>query len=144
MECISGSIASILFHRTSEWSASGNKYLISKFDESSGKRITVKGEMNNVVYGWTYKLYGSYGRDSYGDFFAFDSFEPVIDRSHEGMADFLDKHIPQIGKIRSRAIVDHFGEDSFTILKTDISRLLEIKRKDFTPTIIGKIKEYFE
>jgi exodeoxyribonuclease V alpha subunit len=130
MECIEGQIGVVKYHKTNEFSSSGNKFIISKFTyENNGKYedISIKGEMNTPVFGWRYKLYGQFSEDSkYGKTFTFESFEPILAKSHEGMADYLARSVPAIGKIRARLIVDKFGDDTFSILKTDPSRLREV------------------
>jgi exodeoxyribonuclease V alpha subunit len=130
MECIEGQIGQTKYHKTNEFSSSGNKFLISRFThENNGKYedISIKGEMNSPVFGWRYKLYGQFSEDSkYGKTFTFESFEPILAKSHEGMADYLARSVPEIGKIRARLIVDKFGNDTFSILKTDPSRLREV------------------
>jgi exodeoxyribonuclease V alpha subunit len=126
VESIEGQIVGTpRFHRVSPWSEGGNKYLIANF-QYDGKLTTIKGELNNIIYGWTYRLYGSFGTDDYGSHFAFHSFEPLVSKSNEGMADYLLRSVPEIGKARSRAIVDHFGNDTFIILKQDPSQVENI------------------
>lgn len=131
MDQIQGQIGQIRFHKTNEFSPSGNKFIISRFTYNNNNKfedVSIKGEMNSPVYGWQYKLYGQWLPDDpkYGRTFAFESFEPLISKSHEGMADYLARSVPQIGKVYARRIVDHFGEESFSILKTDPSRLSEV------------------
>ena len=132
MDCITGTIDNVFYHKTSEFSEAGCKFLIARFtyNDESGKKIqtTVKGEMNKPSYGINYNLYGQWKDEpKYGKAFAFDSFEPIVEKSHKGMADYLARAVPEIGEVRARLIVDHFGDDSFKILKTDPDRLSEVK-----------------
>lgn len=162
MESITGSLGRVRFHKVSEFSDSGNKYIIANFeirnsenatdavhidtdcpeflddvfnisnDNSQVFQVVVKGEMNSPVDGWEYTLYGEWKEDKYGKHFSFFSFEPKISRSNEGMADYLARSVPQVGKVYSRSIIDYFGEDSFKILKTEPSRIHEVKEiKEF-------------
>jgi exodeoxyribonuclease V alpha subunit len=126
MDMIQGSVNRIISHKTG-FSAAGNKFLIARFiRDDQDAECTVKGEMNSPILSWRYRLYGEWKTDTYGDAFNFHAFEPVIANSHEGMADYLARQVPAIGKVRARLIVDHFGDDSFSILRIDPSRLREI------------------
>jgi exodeoxyribonuclease V alpha subunit len=146
MESITGTIERIKYHQVSVNSDAGNKFLSALFTyEKDGKQeqTTINGEMNTPVYGWKYNLFGEWKtHPKYGLGFTFESFEPVIAKSHEGMADYLARMVPEIGKVRARLIVDHFGDDSFTILKTDPSRLKEVA--GIPPVAREKAKEFFE
>jgi exodeoxyribonuclease V alpha subunit len=131
MDCITGQIGQTRYQATSLSSESGNKFIIAQFtqeDNNKYENISIKGEMSSPVFGWRYKLYGTWDapHPKYGKTFSFESFEPILHKSNEGMADYLARSVPQIGKVYARKIVDHFGEDSFTILKTDPSRLREV------------------
>ena len=126
VESIEGQIVgSPRCHRTNQFSDSGNKFLIAEF-HYGGKKTVIKGELNNIIYGCTYKLYGSFGMDSYGESFSFHSFEPVIPKSNEGIADYLLRFAPEIGHVRARAIVEHFGNDTLSILKQDPSQVAKV------------------
>lgn len=130
MEVLEGRIDRIIYHKPSDFSPAGNHYLIAQFSHGlngSTESSIIKGELNQVVYGWQYKLYGNWVDSDRGKAFVFGSFEPVIPRSQEGMADFLSRSVPEIGKVRARQIVDHFGDQAFEVLRTDPGRLAEIK-----------------
>ena len=145
MDSISGTIGRTIFHKTSDFSDSGNKYLISIFDyQCEGGALaqcTIKGEMNTPVYGWSYNLFGHWKEDAKGKHFAFDSFEPILPRSHEGMADYLHRSVPSIGKVRARLIVDHLGDESFSILKTNPERISEVP--GIPPSSREAVETYF-
>jgi exodeoxyribonuclease V alpha subunit len=131
MDCIIGQIGQVRYQATSLSSEAGNRFVIAQFtqeDNNKYENISIKGEMNSPVFGWRYKLYGQFDppHPKYGKTFSFESFEPILHKSNEGMADYLSRSVPQIGKVYARKIVDHFGENSFTILKTDPSRLREV------------------
>jgi exodeoxyribonuclease V alpha subunit len=131
MDSITGQIGQTRYQATSLSSESGNKFVIAQFtmeDNNKYENISIKGEMNSPVFGWRYKLYGQFDppHPKYGKTFSFESFEPILHKSNEGMADYLSRSVPQIGKVYARRIVDHFGEDSFSILKTDPTRLKEV------------------
>jgi exodeoxyribonuclease V alpha subunit len=146
MDSIVGTIENVFFHKTSLNSDAGNKYLIAEFtfENENGfpQKTSIKGEMNSPVYGWKYRLYGQWTQDpKHGQSFQFDSFEPIIQQSYEGMANYLENIVPEIGKIRARAIVDHFGNESFAILKTDPKRLSEVS--DIPRHARLKIEKFF-
>jgi exodeoxyribonuclease V alpha subunit len=129
MDSIKGTIDRIIFHQTSNFSSAGNKYLIASVTYENGSSfstITVKGEMNSPVFGWTYVFYGSFADTDRGRVFSFESFEPVLPASNAGMADYLSRQVPAIGKVRARLLVDHFGPDTFQILKTNPQRVSEV------------------
>lgn len=146
MNSITGTIDRVIYHKVSDspHNDSGNKFLISSFSyEKDGltEQCIVKGELNSVIFGWNYRLYGDWKDSDRGKAFVFESFEPLIPKSNEGMADFLARSVPEVGKVRARLIIDEFGQDSFKILKTDPSRLREVK--GITPKAREAIEAYF-
>lgn len=145
MDTILGTIDRILYHKIQQYSESGNKYLISKFNIKNGRdtiNISVKGEMNSPIYGWEYTLYGDWeDSEKYGRTFAFVSFDPSIVRSHEGMADYLARSVPAIGKVRARRFVDHFGNESLKVLRSNPERAIEVE--GITRTAVNQIVKFF-
>jgi exodeoxyribonuclease V alpha subunit len=146
MDSITGMMGVPRYHQTSEFSPSGQKYLISTFSQKvdgTNKECIIKGEMSYPVMGWEYKLYGKWTESDRGLAFSFESFEPPkCPASHEGMADYLARQVPLVGKVRARYIVDHFGSECFHILKTDPSRVAEVKK--MTSVAIDAAKAYFK
>lgn len=141
METLVGMFGATRYHQVSQYSDAGNKFAIAEFSTDPGKHATVKGEINDINYGWKYRLYGEWREDSYGESFTFTSFEPLVPKSHDGMVDFMSRLVPEIGPVRGRLIVDHFGEDSFAILKENPSRLKEVD--GISPHVREAVEAYF-
>lgn len=144
MECLTGSLAGLpVSHKTSQLSPSGNRYLVAWFDTESGGKVKVAGEMNTPAPGWSYRLYGEWEETAkYGRTFKFSRFEPIIDRSPDGVADYLARHLPTIGRVWASRIVEHFGDDTLHVLQADPKRLSEVP--GLTPRMVYKIREFLE
>jgi len=76
----------------------------------------------------------------YGEQLKIETFELVIDRSMSGMEKYLGSGMVfGIGPATARKILDTFGEDTFNVLDSEPSRLLEIPR--LGEATIAKISE---
>lgn len=135
MEC---RIRTVRFHAPSKWT--GRKFLVG--GTSSGE--TVKGELEtrpdpDVVY----RLHGEWKEDpKYGPAFHFAIAEEVFENTPPAIARYLERNIPTLGKVRSRAVAEHFGAETLATLTDDPDRLLEVQ--GMTAPMIAKIKEWLE
>lgn len=137
-EFVEGRIARVNWHGSSKFNP-GKKFLIATLDNG----MSIKGDMNNPRYDETYRFFGVRKFDpKYGEFFAFDSFEAVIDRSVNGVAQYLSRNVRGLGERLSTRLVEHLGMDTLTILRSEPERALEVKGID--GDVVDSIKAHFD
>lgn len=125
MESIDGVISRVMHHKPSKFSPGGQPFLVARL--ASG--MTIKGHMLKPVAGESYRFWGELKnqKGDYGQAFEFHSYEPIVDeRSADGVAAYLAAHVDGVGRAKAAKIVDHFGEDTLTILRATPERALEV------------------
>lgn len=137
---ISGRIHRIRYHKTSEYSKAGEKFLIAELSVDGNIHI-VKGNMLECVYGADYKFYGDWAEEARGPCFKFFAFEPVVEPGLAGQVAFLNRFISGIGKARAKLVAEHFGDDCLSTLRADPSRINEV---DIPESVKNSFIEYFE
>jgi exodeoxyribonuclease V alpha subunit len=140
LERLDVTLCRIIYHKTSKFSGSGTLYLIADTDEG----YIIKGEMDNPIHGERYLLYGEWrvnpGRGDKA--FNFIKFEVLIERSPNGIAEYLSRHVYGLGSRRARAIVELFGSDTLDILKGNPEQAKFVP--GITDSIVANIKESLE
>lgn len=123
LETLNARLGRVMYHKPSKFSPAGDKYLIAR--TSTGE--TVKGFMQEPIEGEQYCFYGERKAQNggYEAAFEFSTFEVIIDRSDEGLAQYLVRYVKGIGLAKARAIVEHFGGDTLAILEADPTRVHE-------------------
>lgn len=139
MESMDGSISRVMWSGTSKWDPAGEAYSIIKLANGS----TVKGKMSEPKVGWNYRFFGEWKpqKGGYGDAFEFSAFEPLVDRSTAGQAEYLATFVDGIGRTKSAALVEALGVDTLDILRTDPGRALSVP--GITQGIVDAIVEHF-
>ncbi len=116
-----GAIAEIIFHNQE------NAYTIAVF-ETEEEQFTAVGNLPACRKGSTYIIRGQWKvHPTYGEQFAFNSFEEVMPSSEAGIQEFLASGVLKgIGKKTAAAIVARFGSETFDIIEREPQRLTEI------------------
>jgi exodeoxyribonuclease V alpha subunit len=137
---IDGTISRVVFHKPSRYSPSGEKFLIARLSDGT----TIKGSMSKPVIGEPYRFWGEHKaqKGGYGDAFEFASFEPLCDQSCGGVANYLTAHVDGIGPVKAEALVDRFGVETLTILRTDPAKALEVD--GITEAVVAAIRAHFD
>lgn len=138
MNSIEGKIRQIRFHKASKFN--GQMYLIASLADGT----TVKGNLDNPVVGEPYRFWGDLKpqKGNYGDAFEFVSVEPICDQSTSGMVQYLAAHVCGVGRKRAAALVERFGAETLTVLRTDAAKALEIE--GITAEIVAAIRAHFD
>lgn len=103
----------------------------------------VIGPLRKPVVGASYRFWGRWQNDPrYGRRFFFKHVEALADKSPNGIAQLLEEQVTGIGKVKARAIVEHFGADTLDILRTDPERAGEVG--GITPELIDNLRNFFE
>src|ERR1700729_79248 len=134
-------ISYVVYHEVSDFSATGNKYLIAQCEpvasipkDNKQTTVTVCGEMRDPKLYRLYRFYGKWTPSTNPKYkdqqFKFYSYEPVIELTAESISLYLSDHIPLIGPRTADKIVDHFG---LTILDDLRSNPCHIKSMDALP-----------
>jgi len=133
-------LAHILYHKVSEWSDSGVPFLIARSDCG-----IVKGEMHDPKLGVRYRLYGEHKPDSKrgGDCFEFYSFQIVLNRSEDGIIDYMVQHIPGLGPSRAKILFGLYGLETIDHLRADPAKVLSAI-PGVGEKIIESVIEHFE
>ena len=123
MNSVDGVLNRILYHAPNKFNPSGLPFLIGKLQNGT----IVKGEMARPIVSDRYRFYGTMqaqkGRDE--EAFCFSTYEVLIDDSIPGITQYLINHVPGLGRAKANSLVDHFGEDTIKILKTEPHRAIE-------------------
>jgi exodeoxyribonuclease V alpha subunit len=140
MESIDGVLSRMIFHKRSPWSRTGSLFLIGKLFNGT----VVKGEMSDPREGENYRFYGEL-RDQKNrseQAFEFDSFDIIIEQSVAGVVQYLKSYIAGLGIVKAQALVDHFGDETLTVLRTEPQRAREVS--GISAKIAEAIKDHFE
>lgn len=139
MDNLDGIITKVICHKPSPRSQRGSKFLIAALMDGS----KVKGEMSRPVVGERYRFYGEWREQKkpYGAAFEFLTFEPIVDRSADGIAAYLARHVPGLGPARSAAVVDAFGIDTLDTLRREPERVASLP--GLSPAIAQNVAEFF-
>lgn len=141
VESLDGTLARVIYHGVAKWNPAGVPFLIGKLDTG----ITVKGELRKPVEGERYRFWGEYrpqkGRPEPA--FEFQSYEVIVDQTTNGVARYLAEYISGIGPTKARAIVDHFGVDTLTILRKSPERLAEVQAVTITEANVEATRKHF-
>ncbi len=106
---------------------SSDTYMVSSFSSEEGN-ITVTGPFFDYVRNKKYLLTGMYcDHPKYGFQFNYMKVEDVLPDVKEDIINYLAVTFDGIGKKTAEKIVEHFGNDIFTILKEDPERIHEVK-----------------
>lgn len=130
MEEKKGILAEIIFYNKD------NGYTIALVEsEEGGEQFTAVGCLPSPDKGRTFLLKGAWKtHPSYGEQFAFESYQEEIPSSAQGIEGFLASGILKgIGKKTAAAIVARFGEDALRVIEEEPRRLTEVEG-------IGKVK----
>ncbi len=121
MEEKQGVVADIIFHNQA------NAYTIAVF-ETEEEQFTAVGNLPACRKGSSYLLRGQWNvHPTYGEQFAFSSFEEIMPSSEAGIREFLASGVLKgIGKKTAAAIVEKFGKETFDVLEKEPERLTEI------------------
>lgn len=116
-----GTIADIIFYNRE------NGYTIAVF-ETETEQFTAVGTLPACRKGSSYLIRGQWKvHPTYGEQFAFSSFEEVMPSTEAGIEEFLSSGVLKgIGKKTAAAITARFGKDTFRIIGEEPSRLTEI------------------
>jgi len=106
-----------------------NHYLIGQLQSEKGSdAITITGKLPEVQCGETLELQGKWtNHPKFGAQFQVGSFRSTLPASVYGIRKYLGSGlIPGIGKTYANKIVDHFGENTLTIISNHSKRLREV------------------
>lgn len=143
MDTLTGSLARTLYHAPDRYSRAGAMRFIGKLHDGH----TVIGQLSRPVLGESYIFYGEWKaqKGKYaesGPAFEFSEHEPMVERSKDGIAAFLAKHVPGLGPARSEAIVEEYGLEAIEILRADPRKAMVIP--GITEKTVASIRTYFE
>lgn len=121
MEEKKGIITEIIFHNED------NGYTIAIM-ETDDEYFTVVGCLPSCIKGSSYKLQGTFKvHPTYGEQFAFTSFEEVLPTGKAGIEGFLASGVIKgIGPKTAAAIVDIFGEQSLEVIEHAPEKLCRV------------------
>lgn len=147
IEAVIDSPYHIKFHQKDKFSDSGMKFLVASGVEAKvgdkRENISIKGYMNEIIFGWKYRFYGHMTEDArYGKVFQFASFEPIVKSDKRGLSKYLQSYIRFLGPERADQIVEHFGEKTLEILRTQPYRVTEIK--GLGKSVAESVRRFFE
>lgn len=143
-------IAKSVSHKPGKFTSPGGiPWLVAR--TSAG--ATVMGEMSKPVSGECIegirlRLWGGWVSQNpwngqpQPDAFKFTHHEVLIHQSDSGIATYLQTFVGGLGPVKSRALVDAFGAETLTILRTEPDRALEVKGID--PEIVAGIVKHFD
>ena len=139
IETLDARLSRVIYHKPSRFSRAGAMFLIGRADNG----CTVKGAMEHPIEGENYRFYGEWKdqKERNETAFEFHSFEVMIDQSSDGVADYLERYVKGLGRVKSRAIVEHFGVDTLAILETTPDRATEVA--GVTEKLVDAMKAHF-
>lgn len=107
-----------------------NHYTIAKIKVPGQKNlVTVVGSLVSVSPGEMLRMKGSWDiHPKYGEQFKIVSYESVVPATVKGIERYLGSGlIKGIGPVMAKRLVGKFGEETLTIIETDIHRLTEVE-----------------
>lgn len=142
IESLDGTLSRIHYHKPSPWNIAGVPFLIGRLDTG----VTIKGELLKPVEGERYRFWGEFRpqKQRPGEFaFEFDSYEVLIDETVDGVSRYLAEYVAGIGPTKAKAIVEHFGTDTLTILRKSPERAVEVSTVSINEAIVESIRKHF-
>lgn len=134
---VSGSLDKVLFHNDQ------NGYSVLRINPDSNKSdaVTAVGTMHQPQPGVALRLTGEWTEHPrFGRQLKFNSYEVVMPATTEGIRHYLGSGLVKgVRQRMAQRIVDHFGENTFTILDEDPDRLTEVK--GITLRVVESLKE---
>jgi len=123
-ETITGAVERIIFHNPE----TGWTVLLIQPDQR-GPVFTAVGLMPPLEEGQTLRMEGAWVQDKrFGRQFATERVGLILPESREGIYRYLSSGlIKGFGKEMARRLVDHFGEDTLSVLEEDIERVREVR-----------------
>ena len=121
---LQGQIERITYHNPE------NHYTIAKVKVQGQKNlVTVVGSLVSVSPGETVRMKGSWDvHPKYGEQFRIASYESVVPATVKGIERYLGSGlIKGLGPVMAKRLVDKFGEETLTVIETDIRRLAEVE-----------------
>lgn len=95
---------------------------------AGGRPVTIAGCLRSVCPGETLKLRGRWQEHpKYGLQFKFESYEPVVPATIEGIERYLGSFIKGIGPVTAKRIIKKFGLNALDVIENSISRLREVE-----------------
>lgn len=137
MESLTGTIDHIIFHNDK------NGYTVADFDVD-GQMETIVGIFDELKEGEYLKVTGYYKEHpSFGEQFQVESYALELPTSKTGIIRYLSSGVlPGIGEKTAKEIVNHFGEETLSILDENPDRLGEVK--GIGKKTLKKIKEVYK
>ena len=105
-----------------------NSYMIAEFDTKE-EQTTIVGYLPFIGSGDNLKVIGNFvEHKKYGRQFKVETFEKLMHQTVGALEKYLaNGNIKGVGEALAKRIVNHFGEDTIQIFKTQPERLAEIK-----------------
>lgn len=105
-----------------------NSYMIAEFDTKE-EQTTIVGYLPFIGSGDNLKVIGNFvEHKKYGRQFKVETFEKLMPQTVGALEKYLaNGNIKGVGEALAKRIVNHFGEDTIQIFKTQPERLAEIK-----------------
>jgi exodeoxyribonuclease V alpha subunit len=122
LEELEGCIESIVF------SASETGFTVARFETTANEVITIVGSFPSLSLGQSFKLSGYWrSHPRYGDQFQVEQYSECLPETLVGIEKYLGSGmIRGVGVKTAQQIVDTFGLETFSVMETEIERLLEI------------------
>ncbi|MCL2355267.1 MAG: ATP-dependent RecD-like DNA helicase [Oscillospiraceae bacterium] len=124
-----------------------NSYTVAEF-HTKEDAIAIVGYLPFINKGDSLKLFGKYvTHQEYGEQFKVDTFEKAIPESAEAIEKYLAGGlIKGVGPATSKRIVDHFGEETLSIIRFEPEKLSRVKgiTKDKAISIGEEFREKWE
>jgi len=122
-DSIEGTIQRVVFHSPEDgWT------VMNLAPTRGGEALTAVGNLSDPYPGESLRLFGRWVRDRrYGRQFRFESHQLVRPSSTEAIIGYLSGGaVEGIGEVMARRLVEHFGEDTLTVLDTEPERVREV------------------
>lgn len=106
-----------------------NSYRILQCERDNGSIVTVKGEMPEMYTGTRIQAEGEWERHpKYGPYFEVKTIRERLPVNQEEMLKYLSGgKFKGIGPTHAKRIIEHFGDEIFSIMENDIDRLCEVR-----------------
>lgn len=102
-------------------------FIIGSFRNLDTQTVfTGTGTIVNAQIGMEYKLFGNWKiAPKYGEQFSFTRFETLIPNNPSGIFKYLVRSCKYVGSKIGQALIDAYGVEALTVLKTDPSRVVQ-------------------
>ena len=103
-------------------------YVLSVLEKTKGKECTVTVNHLKIVEGLSYEFLGEWTSNSkYGTQLKANKVTEIPPSNKDAMVKYLSSSFFNgVGPVMAKKIVNHFEENTYDILKTDIERLIEV------------------